>query len=193
MSQEMIPVFKPYDRMGQFGLDPSCVHNTYKEALAYAEAGRTGGKAFPGQIISVLNLDTEENTQTYVINRDYTLRGIYNLAESEEELYASFYANSPSGVIGCKMKAGFFLRSITLTIDDAFNRADALYVTCEKDGEEPEMIFEFHELQNMQADESNSIFVINVGEQITKTTLILVYFTTSTDQLDRGSGTIKIN
>ena len=80
-----------------------------------------------------------------------------------------------------------------MTIDEAFNRADAVYVTCERDGEDAEIIFEFHELQNMQADESNSIFVINIGEQITKTTLILVYFTTSTDQIDQGSGTIKIN
>lgn len=191
-NQDMIPIFKPYDRVGQFSLDPSCIHNTYKEAVEYAAAGRLGGSAFPGQMLSVLNLDNEsEGVQTFVVNRDFTIRGIYNLTESEEELYASFYANSPSGVIGCKMKAGFFLRSITLTIDEAFNQADAIYITCEREGEEPEIIFNFKDLQNMQADEDDSIFVLNIGEQITRTTYILVYIPTT--DLSQGSGTIKIN
>jgi len=74
-----LPTGKPYGRLSNFPLDPTSVHDSYDEAVAYASKSPV---AYAGQVISVTN-----PPGVYLIRPDKTLLALFgDMAELDRAI-----------------------------------------------------------------------------------------------------------
>ena len=123
--ESYVPVFKGYERFGQFPLEKNSKFKSKAEADKYAKLGLIkASSAFPGQIISV---EENDKIMVFTINPQYELVGITSTTTTDSTTYLEFgpeALNSQSGIIEIVLEKGSFLKSITVQILEEFTRSN---------------------------------------------------------------------
>ena len=162
MSDNYIQAFKGYDRAGSFPLE--------KYSRFSTKGGATKrSSAYVGQRISIVGTEESFKVRVYVIDNKYDLVAITGSATSGTDSYIVFGANTESGTVGFTLDQRAYVKSVTVSIEEAFENDGAFTI-----GKEEEQDFYIGEDDILTNEEGT--YTVNVNKKFETQERILIWF-----------------
>lgn len=182
METNFTPIFKGFERVSQTPLDKYSVFNSKPEAEAYASAGMNNkSPAYVGQVIAV---KTNGKVNVFVIDQNYSLVGIASGASSDTSSYFEFNYGTASGQFGLSLEPGAYLKQISITILEEFDKDATFSVGSDV---EPQEYISYDDVVSTEL----GTFTYYFDEVSSGITQILLWF--KDERATKGRALLKIN